>query len=50
MRRPQRRLHVLMWLAVAPAAIAGVYLALNNAPAVPAEPIADVIVTDTEQP
>ncbi len=32
MRRPQRRLHLLMWTAIAPAVAFGVFFALTNIP------------------
>lgn len=46
MKRPERRLHLLLWLAIAPLAAAGLALALSNAPAAPAAAIDDLIVTD----
>ena len=46
MRRAHRRLHVLLWLAVAPAAIIGLYIALN---ARPAEPTSDLPETIAEE-
>jgi hypothetical protein len=39
MKRPYRRLHLLIWLITAPVAAAGLVLALN---AVPADPRADL--------
>lgn len=45
MRRPQRRLHLLFWLLLAPAIFAGLALAMNNAPADPITDLADSIIT-----
>lgn len=46
MRRPERRLHLLLWLAIAPISAAGLILALISMPAdAPAE-IDDALVTD----
>lgn len=46
MRRPLRRMHLLIWMIVAPAAAAGLILALRSAPADPVSDLADAIVTD----
>jgi hypothetical protein len=46
MRRPQRRLHLLLWIAIAPAIAAGVFLALRNSPAAPVSTLDEAIVTD----
>lgn len=46
MRRPQRRLHLLMWMALAPAIAAGVFLALRHAPSDPRADLAEILVTD----
>jgi len=39
MRRPHRRLHLVLWLLIAPIIGAGIFLALRHAPA---EPIAEI--------
>lgn len=46
MRRPQRRLHLVMWIAIAPAIAAALILALRNAPADPVTDLPGVAVTD----
>lgn len=46
MRRPQRRLHLVIWLLLAPAIFAGLALAMKNAPADPAADLADSVITD----
>lgn len=46
MKRPQRRLHLIMWIAIAPAIAAGLVLALQNAPADPVADLPGVIVDD----
>ncbi len=46
MRRPQRRLHLMLWLLVAPAAAAGLLLALRHAPVAPVGEIPADAVTD----
>lgn len=46
MRRPQRRLHLLLWIAIAPAVAAGLVLALRRAPADPVADLPGVVVTD----
>lgn len=46
MRRPQRRLHLIMWIVIAPAIAAGLVLALRNAPADPVADLPGVIVVD----
>ncbi|MEZ5921647.1 MAG: hypothetical protein R3C60_09890 [Parvularculaceae bacterium] len=45
MRRPHRRAHLILWLLIAPAAAAGLALALMNRPADPRGAIPDDIVT-----
>ncbi len=45
MRRPQRRLHLLMWIALAPVIAAGVFLALRESPADPMADLAEILVT-----
>jgi len=46
MRRPQRRLHLVLWIAIAPAIAAGLFLALKNAPASPEASLDEAIIAD----
>ena len=46
MRRAHRSLHLLMWLLLAPAGIAGLALALSMRPAAPLADIPDAIATE----
>jgi hypothetical protein len=45
MRRPQRRLHLVLWLLLAPLIAAGFALAMKNAPSDTAADLAETIVT-----
>lgn len=49
MRRPERRLHLLLWIAIAPAVAAGLVLALRRAPADPVAELPGVIAADEER-
>lgn len=44
MKRPHRRLHLLIWLIVGPAAAAGLLLALNNVPADPRSDLPAIVM------
>lgn len=46
MRRPQRRLHLMLWIVIAPAVAAGLVLALMNSPASPEATLEAPIITD----
>lgn len=45
MKRVHRRFHLLLWLIVAPAAAAGVVVALQNLPADPRIELPDTAIT-----
>ena len=46
MRRPERRLHLLLWTLIAPAVAAGLAFALRHAPADPVADLPGVVAAD----